>query len=253
MFVQCEEQTPLIAAALLLTTKRRCCIYRGRIPQYLKPTTATVVNVGPETRPRTTTVPRAFHSDEVADSKDLLRAVRCVIPKSGRSVKVMYLGIQSVHERVWLVERKPIWLPRAYLTRGDLKPVRANLHICKFLRDLTNIQIRTVTAEWVDLFWVHLPDEHVTTQRRKEGRKEGRRELEGERGKKREWRNSYQEGRRKRSTQYALKLTTVSSLELIQESVSCCLLCPLLTTKLNFKTDSKLIFFSYSNTCYIKT
>ena len=90
----------------------------------------------------------------------------------------------------------------------------------------------------MDLFWVHLPKERVTTQRRKEGRKEGRRELEGERerrkegerGRKWERRNSYREGRRKRSTQYALKLTTVSSLELIQESVSRCLLHTLLTS-----------------------
>ena len=62
-------------------------------------------------------------------------------------VKVTYLGIRSAHERVWLVERKPIWLPRAYLTRGDLEPARGNLHVCKLVRDLTNIQIRTVTAE----------------------------------------------------------------------------------------------------------
>ena len=67
-------------------------------------------------------------------------------------VKVTYLGIRSAHERVWLVKRKPIWLPRAYLTRGDLEPAIDNLHVCKFLRDLTNIQIRTVTAEWADLF-----------------------------------------------------------------------------------------------------
>ena len=40
-----------------------------------------------------------------------------------------------------------MWLPRAYLTRGDLEPARGNLHVCKFLRELTNIQIRTVTAE----------------------------------------------------------------------------------------------------------
>ena len=64
-------------------------------------------------------------------------------------VKVTYLGIRSAHERVWLVERKPIWLPRAYLMRGDLEPTRGNLHVCKLLRDLTNIQIRTVTAERV--------------------------------------------------------------------------------------------------------
>ena len=62
-------------------------------------------------------------------------------------VKVTYLGIRSAHERVWLVERKPIWLPRAYLTRGDLESARGNLHVCKFLRELSNIQIRTVTAE----------------------------------------------------------------------------------------------------------
>ena len=40
------------------------------------------------------------------------------------------------------------------------------------------------------------------------------------------------ERERERSTQYALKLTTVSSLELIQKSVSCCLLRPLLTTQI---------------------
>ena len=104
--------------------------------------------------------------------------------KSKRYVKVTYLGIRNAHERVWLVERKLIWLPRAYLTRGDLKPARGNLHVCKFLRDLTNIQICTVTAERADLFWVHLPDECVTTQRRKERRKEGRKE--GENWKERE-------------------------------------------------------------------
>ena len=48
-------------------------------------------------------------------------------------MKVTYLGIRSAHERVWLVEWKPIWLPRAYLTRGDLEPARGNLHVCKFL------------------------------------------------------------------------------------------------------------------------
>ena len=178
MFVQCEEQTPVIAAALPLKTKRRCCIYRKRIPQHLKATTATVVNVGLETCPRMTTLPRAFRSDEVADSKDLRRAVRCVIPKSGRSVKVTYLGIRSAHERVWLVEWKPIWLPRAYLTRGDLEPARGNLHVCKFLRDLTNIDICTVTAERVRFVLSALPDEHVTTQRRKEGKNQKERARE---------------------------------------------------------------------------
>ena len=63
------------------------------------------------------------------------------------NVKVTYLGIRSAHERVWLVEEKPIWLPRAYLTRGDLEPARGNVHVCKLVRELTNIQIHTVTAE----------------------------------------------------------------------------------------------------------
>ena len=134
----------------------------------------------------------------------------------------------------WIGARKPIWLPRAYLTKGDLEPARGNLHVCKFLRDLTNIQIRTVTAERANLFWVHLPDERVTTEGRKEGEnrkereKDGRKENEGE--SEREGTANESERGRKRSTQYALKLTTVSSLELIQESVSCCLLRPLLTT-----------------------
>ena len=90
------------------------------------------------------------------------------------NVKVTYLGIRSAHERVWLVERKPIWLPQAYLTRGDLEPARGNLHACKFLWDLTNIQIRTVTAERVGFVLSALPDERVTTQGRKE--RTGRRE-----------------------------------------------------------------------------
>ena len=63
------------------------------------------------------------------------------------TVKVTYLGIRSAHERIWLVEKKPIWLPRAYLTRGDLEQARGNVHVCKLVRELTNIQIRTVTAE----------------------------------------------------------------------------------------------------------
>ena len=201
-----------------------------------------MVNGGPETRPRTTTLSRAFRSDEAADSKDLLRAVRCEIPKSGRSVKVTYLGIRSAHERVSLVERKPIWLPRAYLTRGDLEPARGNLHVCKFLRELTNIQIRTVTAERKLCSECICPTSVLQlNEGRKEGRKEGGREperererrKEGELGRKRKRRNSYRERGRKRSTQYALKPTTVSSLELMQESVSYCLLRPLLTTRIN--------------------
>ena len=147
---------------------------------------------------RTTTLPREFRSDEVADSKDLLRAVRCVIPKSGRSVKVRYLGIRSAHERVWLVEWKPIWLPRAYLTRGNLEPARGNLHVCKLLRDLTIIQIRTVTAEWGIFCSECICPTNVLHRKEREGRKEGRRGPEGEREK--EVRNSYWERGRKRDT-----------------------------------------------------
>ena len=96
-------------------------------------------------------------------------------------VKVTYLGIRSAHERVWLVEWKPIWLSRAYLTRGDLEPARGNLHVCKFLRDLTIIQIRTVTAEWA-IFVLSVFTRRTCYIARKEGR-EGEREKEG--------RNSY--------------------------------------------------------------
>ena len=132
------------------------------------------------------------------------------------------------------------------MTRGDLEPARGNLHVCKFLRDLTNIQIRTVTAEWDRFVLSALPDERVTTQRRKEGKnrkereKDGRKENKGE--SKREGTANEREGESEREgtaneregesaqLNYALKLTTVSSLELIQESVYCCLLRPLLTT-----------------------
>ena len=67
---------------------------------------------------------------------------------------------------------------------------------------------------------MHLPDKRVTTQGRKEGRKArtGRRERKTEgrrtREKAREKEQLTRERGRKRSTQYALKLTTVSSLEL---------------------------------------
>ena len=98
------------------------------------------------------------------------------------SVKVTYLGIRSAHERVWLVEGRPIWLPRAYLTRGDLEPARGNVHLCKLVRERTNIQIRTVTAERHDCSKCICPTNALQLYEvRKEGRKEGRREPEGER------------------------------------------------------------------------
>ena len=101
--------------------------------------------------------------------------------------------------------RKLIWLPQAYLTRGDLEPARGNLHICKSVRELTNIQIRMVTAEQKLCSECICPT-NVTRL------------------------DSTRLDSRERETQYALKPTTVSSLELIQESVSYCLLRPLLTT-----------------------
>ena len=71
---------------------------------------------------------------------------------------------------------------------------------------------------------MHLPDERVTSQgkRRKEGRKESEDLKERERKK---------EGTATKREEESVTLTTVSSLELIKESVSCCLLRPLLTTQ----------------------
>ena len=175
-------------------------------------------------------------------------------------MKVTYLGIRSAHERVWLVEGKPIWLPRAYLTRGDLEPARGNVHVCKLVRELMNIQILTVTAERDECSKCIFPTNAIQLYeaskegrkertRRRERRKEGRRTREKarvgvpiERGK------TYRmcgadaplggcirsvtatERGRKRSTQHALKPTIVVSVGLIQESVSYCFLRPLWTT-----------------------
>ena len=126
---------------------------------------------------------------------------------------------------------------------GDLEPARGNLHVCKFVRELTNIQISTVTAERELCSECICPTNVLqlkegrkegrkarTRRREREGRKEGRKEGRRTREKAREKEQLPRERGRKRSTQYALKPTTVSSLELIQESVSYCLLRPLLTT-----------------------
>ena len=85
---------------------------------------------------------------------------------------------------------------------------------------------------------MHLPDERVTSQgkRRKERRKEkeGRKEGEDLKERKKEGTATEREGE-------SVTLTTVSSLELIQESVSCCLLRPLLTT-LSIPSSTHLFF-----------
>ena len=82
---------------------------------------------------------------------------------------------------------------------------------------------------------------------RKEGRKEGRRRKARtrRRERKKEGTATEREGER-------VKLTTVSSLELIQESVSCCLLRPLLTTiTWNYSLiESLFLYFSFSRNCF---
>ena len=119
-------------------------------------------------------------------------------------VKVTYLGIRSARERVWLVGWKLIWLPRAYLTRVDLEPARGNLHVCKFLRDLTIIQIRTVT-ECADLVLSAFARRTCYISRkegRKEGKKEGEnlkeREKEGKKENEREGTANVREGEREK-------------------------------------------------------
>ena len=75
------------------------------------------------------------------------------------------------------------------MTWGDLEPVRGNLHVCKFLRDLTIIQIHTVTAEWAIFVlsaFARRTCYIARKEKEKEGRKEGRREPEGERERRKE-------------------------------------------------------------------
>ena len=81
---------------------------------------------------------------------------------------------------------------------------------------------------------MHLPDERVTSQgkRRKERRKEKEGRKEGEDLKERERKK---EGTATEREGESVTLTTVSSLELIQESVSCCLLRPLLTMDVQYR------------------
>ena len=115
------------------------------------------------------------------------------------------------------------------MTRGNLEPARGNLHVCKLLQDLTIIQIRTVTAEWVIFFVLSAFARRTCYIARKE--KEGKKEREGRKeGEDLKERERKKEGTATEREGESVTLTTVSSLELIQESVSCCLLCPLLTT-----------------------
>ena len=89
-------------------------------------------------------------------------------------------------------------------------------------------------------------------EREKDGRKENEgeseregtaNEREGESEREGTANKRERERERERSTQYALKLTKLSSLELIQESVSCCLLRPLLTTIYIRKRDANCILY----------
>ena len=71
------------------------------------------------------------------------------------------------------------------MTRGDLKPARGNLHICKFLRDLTIIQICTVTAERAGFVLsafarrtCYISRKEGRRTRKREKRKEGKRTRE---------------------------------------------------------------------------
>ena len=96
---------------------------------------------------------------------------------------------------------------------GDLEPARGNLHVCKFLRDLTNIKYarwrleRVILSECVD--WrtrcYNLEKEgrkdETEGERKTEGRRKRARVREREEGKAQE-----KEGQ-KRSSQYALKRT----------------------------------------------
>ena len=71
-------------------------------------------------------------------------------------------------------------------------------------------------------------------RKEREGRKEGKRRKEGRKeGEDLKERERKKEGTATEREEESVTLTTVSSLELIQESVSCCLLRPLLTTKKN--------------------
>ena len=126
------------------------------------------------------------------------------------------------------------------MTRGNLEPARGNLHVCKLLRDLTIIQIRTVTAEWVIFCSECICPTNVLHRKEREGRKEGsegrtcyiaRKEKEGRKDLKE--RERKKQGTATEREEESVTLTTVSSLELIQESVSCCFLRPLLTTLLD--------------------
>ena len=67
------------------------------------------------------------------------------------------------------------------MTRGDLEPARGNVHVCKLVRELTNIQIRTVTAERHECSKCICPTNALQLYKvSKEGRKEGENQKERE-------------------------------------------------------------------------
>ena len=116
--------------------------------------------------------------------------LRCTKVSAQKTKKTASLWLVERKKR--LVERKPIWLPQAYLTRGDLEPARGNLHVCKFLQDLTNIQIRTVMAERVGFVlsafarrtcYISKKEGSKARTGRRERKTEGRRTMENAREK----------------------------------------------------------------------
>ena len=79
--------------------------------------------------------------------------------------------------------------------RGDLEPVRGNLRVCKFVRELTNIQIRTVTAEqncvpsaFAQRTCYNSTKEGSKQAKQRKGRKEGRKAGENQKWREKEGR-----------------------------------------------------------------
>ena len=82
------------------------------------------------------------------------------------------------------------------MTRGDLEPARGNVHVCKLVRELTNI--RTVTAERHECSKCICPTNALQLYEvSKEGRKEGRKERTRRRERRKEGRRTREKAREK--------------------------------------------------------